>query len=284
MPGTATLAALQTAPQATMADALEHALTLAREAVAAGATFLATPEYCGGLAMDDGRLAPPHAPEAEHEVLRGMQRFAREAGVWTLVGSVAVTAPGGRIANRGFLLDAGGAIRARYDKIHMFDIQLSETEVYRESATIAPGHSITVTETPAGLLGHTICYDLRFAALYRALAQAGAEILAVPSAFLQTTGAAHWHILCRARAIETGAFVLAPGAVGPVPGGGAVYGHSLIVDPWGTVLAEGGSAPGVVLAEIDRDQVAATRGRIPALSHDRAFDLAAAQADLVCPS
>lgn len=270
---TGTVAALQTAPQATMADALDHARSLAAEALAQGATFLALPEYCGGLATRDGKLAPPHAVEEEHAVLHGLQALAREAGVWVLVGSVAITGPGGRLFNRGFVLDDTGAIRARYDKIHLFDVNVSARETYRESDVIEPGTCAGVTQTPLGKVGHTICYDLRFGGLYRQLAQAGAEVLAVPAAFLQTTGQAHWHVLNRARAIENGAFVVAPGAVGAVPGGGQLYGHSLVVDPWGAVLADAGDAPGVVLAEIDLAKVAETRGRVPSLTHDRAFSL-----------
>ena len=265
------VALLQTAPQATMAQALEHARDLAADALGQGAGFLALPEYCGGLAAQDGKLAPPHAPEEEHPVLQGLQALAQDAGVWIMVGSVAVTGPGGRLYNRGFLLDGSGAIRARYDKIHLFDVDLSAQETYRESDVIVPGACAGVTPTPWGRIGHTICYDLRFGTLYRQLAQAGAEVLAVPAAFLQTTGRAHWHVLNRARAIENGAFVIAPGAVGAVPGGGQLYGHSLVVDPWGTVLSDAGDTPGVVLAQIDLASVAEARGRVPALTHDRAF-------------
>ena len=267
------VALLQTAPQASMADALDHSRALAARALAAGARFLALPEYCGGLATRDGRLAPPHAPEEEHAYLSGIRALAAEAGVWVLVGSVAITGPGGRIHNRGFVLDDTGAIRARYDKIHLFDVDISARETYRESDVVLPGERACVTDTPMGRLGHTICYDLRFAALYRALAQQGAEVLAVPAAFLRSTGQAHWHVLNRARAIETGSFVIAPGAVGQVPGGGELYGHSLVVDPWGQVLADAGATPGLALAEIDLSLVAQARARIPALGHDRAFTL-----------
>lgn len=268
-----TVAALQTSPQATMALALDETLELAQQAVASGARFLATPEYCGGLVSDGSALVPPHAHEEDHDYLIGMQRFAAEAGVWVLVGSVAITGPEGRIYNRGFLLDAAGVVRSRYTKIHMFDIQLSETEVYRESARVVPGNEAVLMDTPVGRMGHTICYDLRFAHLYRDLAQAGAEILATPAAFTKKTGEVHWHALTRARAIENGAYMLSPCSVGPVPGGGAAYGHSLIVDPWGGIVAEGGEAPGVVLGEIDLARVSEARAAIPSLQHDRAFDI-----------
>jgi predicted amidohydrolase len=275
MPNTSLIAALQCNPQPTMETALEQVLDLAQRAVADGATFLATPEYCGGLVSEDGRLRPPHATEEDHKVLNGLKRYARQAGVPVLVGSVAITAENGHIWNRGFLLDAEGEVRARYSKIHLFDIQLEEGAVYRESATVSPGSEASVMETGIGRLGHTICYDLRFPALYRQLAQAGAEVLAVPAAFTKTTGAAHWHVLLRARAIENGAFVVAPGLVGGVPGGGATFGHSLIVDPWGEVLADGGESAGVTLAEIDLALVDRARTQIPSLSHDRPISIRA---------
>lgn len=269
---------LQTAPQATMAQALDHARALAETALADGATFLALPEYCGGLATADGKLAPPHADENAHEFLKGMKALAVERGVWIMVGSVAITGPEGRIYNRGFLLDEAGAVRARYDKIHLFDVNVSAKETYRESDVIAPGGQASLADTPLGKLGHTICYDLRFADLYRRLALAGAEVLAVPAAFLQTTGQAHWHVLNRARAIENGAFVIAPGAVGAVPGGGQLYGHSLVVDPWGQVLGDAGDTPGALVVEVDRDAVAKARARVPSLTHGRDFTLETVEA------
>ncbi len=265
------IACLQTRPVADFEGALAQALGLAELAADGGAELIALPEYCGGLATEGGMLVPPAAEEAEHPVLRGLAGFAKARGVWLLVGSVAVPGPEGKILNRGLVIGPDGQTRARYDKIHMFDIQLSETEVYRESAKVAPGARAAVAEMAGARVGLTICYDLRFPALYRDLAQAGAEILAVPAAFTKTTGEAHWHILNRARAIETGSFVIAPCAVGPVPGGGECYGHSLVVGPWGEVIADGGAAPGVVRARIDLDEVAAARGRIPSLRHDRRF-------------
>ena len=266
-------ACLQTAPCATMEDALNETRELGAAAVAQGAEFLATPEYCGGLVSRGAELVPPHADEQSHAYLNGMRAFARENAVWVLVGSVAITAPEDRIFNRGFLLDSRGAIRSRYTKIHMFDIQLSETEVYRESARVEAGSQAVLMDTPWGRMGHTICYDLRFPGLYRDLAQAGAEMLAVPAAFTRKTGEVHWHVLNRARAIESGAFVIAPCSVGPVPGGGEAYGHSLIVDPWGTVLADGGDATGIAMAEIDLAAVGEARSRIPSLDHDRDYEL-----------
>lgn len=270
---TSTVAALQTSPQATMAAALDETLTLAAEGLATGANFLATPEYCGGLVSDGPALVPPHALEEDHAWLCGVKRFAAENSIWFLVGSVAITGPNGRIYNRGFLIDNNGHIRSRYTKIHMFDIQLSTEEVYRESASVVAGAEAVLMDTPVGMMGHTICYDLRFPHLYRQLAQAGAEILAIPAAFTKKTGEVHWHVLNRARAIENGAYVLAPCAAGNVPGGGATFGHSLIIDPWGKVIAEGGEATGIVVAEIDISQVIEARKRIPSLSHDVDFSL-----------
>lgn len=271
MPRTLAVACLQTRPMPDFAAATAEALALAAEAAGRGARFLLLPEYCGGLVSDGPAIRPPAAAEAAHPVLRALRDFAAARGVWILVGSLAVPGPGGRILNRGLTLDDRGRIVARYDKLHMFDIRLSETEEYRESAAVAPGDRAVLVPTPWGPVGHTICYDLRFPHLYRALAQAGAELLAVPAAFTAKTGAAHWHVLNRARAIENGAYVIAPCATGPVPGGGAAYGHSLIVGPWGEVLADGGEGPGVVMAEIDLEAVAAARARIPALRHDRPF-------------
>ncbi len=268
---TTTVAALQTSPQATMSAALDETLELAAQAVAGGAGFLGSPEYCGGLVSDGAALVPPHAHEDDHHYLQGVKRFAAEHNIWFLIGSVAITGPEDRIYNRGFLIDNQGQVRSRYTKIHMFDIQLSDTVVYRESASVEPGHESVLMDTPAGSMGHTICYDLRFPHLYRTLAQAGAEILAIPAAFTRRTGEVHWHVLNRARAIENGAYVFAPCSVGSVPGGGEAYGHSLIIDPWGQIIAEGDEAPGVILADIDLQQVEQARARIPSLLHEREF-------------
>ncbi|QIE57386.1 carbon-nitrogen hydrolase family protein [Pikeienuella piscinae] len=273
---TAEIACLQTRVTPDFETALAEALGLGEEAVAAGAEFLLLPEYCGGLTSDGAALRPPAAPEAEHPVLAGLRDFAAKRGVWLMVGSVAVTGPGGKIVNRGFVLDAAGAIVSRYDKIHMFDIQLSAAEAVRESALVSPGDAAVVVETPFGRVGHTICYDLRFPHLYRDLAQAGAEILTAPAAFTKKTGEAHWHILNRARAVENLAWMVSPCAVGDVPGGGEAYGHSLVVAPWGDIVAEGGDGPGVVRATLDLTAPAAARERIPSLDHDRAFRSAGA--------
>lgn len=268
------IACLQTRPMGSFQEAIDEALPLAEAAVLAGAEMLVLPEYCGGLASEGPALAPPVAPDSAHPMVQAFQDFAQQKRVWVLLGSVAVEGAGGRIINRGFMIDDRGQVSGRYDKIHMFDIQLSEDEVYRESATVLAGSEAVIHDTPFGRIGHTICYDLRFPDLYRRLAQAGAEIICVPAAFTKKTGAAHWHVLNRARAIENGCFVVSPCAIGPVPGGGESYGHSLVVDPWGAVVADGGVLPGIVTAKIDLDQVAEVRARIPSLTHDRAFDFA----------
>lgn len=262
---------VQSRPLATFDEAIEEARRLAGDAVAAGAELVCLPEYCGGLKSENGLFAPPTAPEARHPVLAALRDFASEAGVWMLIGSIAVDGPGDRLVNRGYVVDDQGDICARYDKIFLFDVDLSPTQRYRESAVVAPGGQAVLVDTPWGRLGLTICYDLRFPQLYRTLAQAGAEILAVPAAFTKVTGEAHWHVLNRARAIENGAVVVAPCAVGAVPGGGAAYGHSLIVSPWGDVLADGGDGVGYVVATVDVESVANARGRIPSLEHDRRF-------------
>ena len=187
------------------------------------------------------------------------------------IGSLAIDAPGGKVLNRGYMIDDRGQIRGRYDKIHMFDIELSDTEAYRESDTITPGVEAVVHDTPFGRIGHTICYDLRFPHLFRDLAKAGAEIICCPAAFTKRTGEAHWHVLNRARAIENTCFIVSPCAIGAVPGGGECYGHSLVVTPWGEVVADGGTLPGVVHTQIDLEMVKAIRSRIPSLSHDRDY-------------
>lgn len=265
------IACLQLRPMPDFASALDEALPLAQKAVAGGAQMLFLPEYCGGLKSNGPAVAPPAAPESAHPFLLKMRDYAAEAGVWINLGSIAVDGPEGRIVNRGFMLTPEGEIAGRYDKIHLFDIQLSEDEVYRESDLVDPGHSAVIHDTPLARVGHTICYDLRFAHLFRSLAQGGAEILACPAAFTAKTGAAHWHVLNRARAIETTRFVVSAGMTGPIPGGGETYGHSLIVDPWGEVLADAGAGPGVIAVQINLDLIGATEARIPSLRNDADF-------------
>lgn len=267
------ISCVQTRPKADFESALEEALRLGSEAAEKGAQLILFPEYCGGLRVEKGRLVPPASTEHSHPVLAGLRRFATEKAVWLLVGSVAVASPCGKIFNRSYIVDSEGKVDTRYDKIHLFDVNLSEKEIFRESAGVLPGTHAVIADTPFGRIGLSICYDLRFPTLYRRLAQIGSEAIAVPAAFTKVTGSAHWHVLNRARAIENGCYVFAPGAVGPVPGGGEAYGHSLIVDPWGAVLADGGDSPGTIAADINLSNVDIARSKIPSLDHDRPFGI-----------
>jgi predicted amidohydrolase len=250
---------------------LAAASALIREAHKAGARLVLTPENTGMIEPVKPQLLAKARTEAEHDALPEFRALAAELGIWLLIGSLQVKLDQTSLANRSFLIDDTGAVAARYDKIHMFDVDLRGGESYRESATFRPGERAVVAATPWGRLGLTVCYDLRFAYLYRALAQAGAAFLTVPAAFTRPTGEAHWHVLLRARAIETGAYVFAPAQCGAHAEGRKTYGHSLIVAPWGEVLADGGDEPGIILAEIDPAKVDAARGMIPALRHDRSF-------------
>lgn len=247
---------------------IETALRLAEDAAKAGAGLICTAEYFSGLHTESGLFHPAAFPEAEHPVLPAFARAARDWNVWFLLGSLGVLNPDGRISNRAYVIDSDGGIVARYNKIHLFDAVL-DTGPVTESATIAPGDRSVVARTPWGGLGLSICYDLRFAPLYRQLARNGATMLAAPAAFTKETGKAHWHVLNRARAIEHGCYMISPCQYGDVVGGGACFAHSLIVDPWGAVLADGGDGEGIVLAEIDSAKVAEARSKIPALEHDR---------------
>lgn len=269
--GRLTVACIQNAADMDVRGNIARCEALVREAAAAGARLVSLPEYCTGLDVIDGRLVFPAFAEAEHPALPAFRALAQELGLWINLGSLPIREPGGKCWNRGYLLSPDGVIAARYDKLHLYDVTLPDGELYRESETIRGGEEAVVAATPWGPLGLSICYDLRFPQLYRCLAQAGAQMLAVPAAFTARTGAAHWHVLNRARAIENSAFVLAPCAWGLVPGGGAAYGHSLIVGPWGEVVADAGEGEGVISAVIDLDAVAEARGRIPSLAHDRAF-------------
>lgn len=241
------------------------------EAAAGGAAMLFTPEMSGLLDRDRARSASRIVEQDEDRVLADVRAAAAKAGIWVHLGSLALRRPDGRLANRGFVIDAAGAIRATYDKLHLFDVDLPTGERWRESAVYAAGDTAVVVDTPVGRLGLSICYDLRFPDLYRALSDAGATVLTVPSAFTRPTGAAHWHVLLRARAIEAGAFVLAAAQSGDHADGRATYGHSLAVDPWGEVLIDMGDRPGLGFADLRAEQVADVRGRVPALAHRRAI-------------
>ena len=248
-----------------MAASVAESVELTREAHAAGAELICLPEYFSSLREVDSLVISIPFPEPEHPVLAQLQDLARELGVWLLLGSLAVRQDDDKVVNRSYLLDSRGQVKARYDKIHLFDVDLDGGESYRESATIRPGAAAVVADTPWGKLGLSICYDIRFPHLYQALARAGADFLTSPAAFTKTTGQAHWHVLQRARAIETGCFVFAPSQYGDHGGGPPTFGHSLIVDPWGSVLADAGDGPGYVVAEVDPAKVAEARRKIPAL-------------------
>ncbi|MGZ6021458.1 MAG: carbon-nitrogen hydrolase family protein [Rhizomicrobium sp.] len=245
---------------------------LIREAKRKGAQFVATPENTTLRAPDGGAKLERSFDEAHDPALPAFSALAEELGIWLLVGSLAIKVSDTKTANRSFLIDPKGRISARYSKIHLFDVDLPSGEKYRESNTVAGGDSATLAETPFGKIGMTICYDLRFPHLYRTLAQKGALLLTVPSAFTETTGKAHWHVLLRARAIENGAYVLAPAQGGTHANGRKTYGHSLIIAPWGEILAEAGTDPGVILADIDPASAEDARARVPSLKHDRPFN------------
>lgn len=242
-----------------------------REAAASGAAMLFTPEMSGLLDRDRERAAAHLRREADDPVLAAVRAAAAEAGIWVHLGSLALLAEdGGKLVNRGFVIDREGEIRASYDKLHLFDVDLPTGESWRESAAYRGGEHSVVVETPLGPLGLSICYDLRFAGLYSALTDAGATILSIPAAFTVPTGEAHWHVLMRARAIEAGAFVVAAAQVGAHEDGRKTYGHSLVVDPWGKVLLDmGGEEPGLGFAELDPGVVEEVRRRLPAISHRR---------------
>jgi predicted amidohydrolase len=256
----------------------DDAVAMAREAADGGAHFVQTPEMTGLLERDRASFRDKITTQEDDPVLAALRDVARERGVWIHIGSLAVKA-GDKAANRAFLIDASGEIVATYDKIHLFDVDLPNGERWRESNAYAGGDRAVLAQTPWGLLGVTICYDLRFPQLYRALAEAGAGVLTIPSCFTRQTGEAHWHVLQRARAVENGAFVIAAAQGGKHEDGRETYGHSLIVDPWGRVLAEAGTEPGVILAEVDLALVADARQRIPSLQHGRPFHV-----DVVAPA
>ena len=249
-----------------------------REAAAKGADFVLTPELTNGLSSSRAHQRSVFRHEEDDETLAAMRNEAKSEGIWLLVGSLGLLThdADGRFANRSFLIAPDGRIVARYDKIHMFDVNVSATEVYRESEGYRPGAKAVVAETPFAKVGMTVCYDVRFPALYRRLAQGGAQIITVPAAFNHITGAAHWETLLRARAIETGCFVLAPAQTGFHPEtngkGRKTHGHSLAIAPWGEILADAGTEPGVTLVDLDLGEVEKARGRVPSLSHDRDFD------------
>jgi predicted amidohydrolase len=256
-------------PQANLAAVL----AAIDEAKRAGADYVLTPEMTNIMEIKRDRLFAKIEPDESDATLATLREVARKLSIYIHIGSLAIKASPEKAVNRSFLIDRKGDIAARYDKIHMFDVDLPGGESYRESNNYRAGDLAVIADLPWGRLGLTVCYDLRFPALYRALAEAGASFLAIPSAFTRQTGEAHWHVLIRARAIENGCFVFAAAQGGMHETGRATFGHSLVVDPWGRILAEGGTEPAVLIAEIDPAEVAAARGRIPSLHHGRRFEL-----------
>jgi len=252
---------------------LDAVLAAVDEAKRAGADYVQTPEMTNVMEVKRDRLFANIFPDESDPTLATLREVARKLSIYIHIGSLAIKASSEKAVNRSFLIDRSGEIAARYDKIHMFDVDLAGGESYRESNTYRPGELAVVADLPWGRLGLTVCYDLRFPALYRALAEAGASFLSIPSAFTRQTGEAHWHVLIRARAIENGCFVFAAAQGGKHENGRETYGHSLIVDPWGRVLTEGGTQPGLVMAEIDPAEAAAARAKIPSLRHGRRFEL-----------
>jgi predicted amidohydrolase len=252
---------------------LDAAVKLIDTARRDGADYVQTPEMTNIMEVKRDSLFAAIAPEEQDVSLAAFRELARRHAIWVHVGSLAVKVSPDRAANRSFLIDPRGEVAARYDKIHMFDVDLANGESYRESRSYQPGELAAAADLPWGRLGLTICYDLRFPALYRALADSGSSFLAIPSAFTRQTGEAHWHILNRARAVENGCYVLAAAQGGRHESGRETYGHSIVVDPWGRVIAEGDAEPGVVMAEIDPAAVGAARARVPSLQHGRRFEI-----------
>ena len=256
-----------------VAPNLDKAEALIRRAAKGGAQYVQTPENTGIMELKPELVLAATESEGKSTLLAWAKALARDLGIWLHVGSIAIKLDQTRVANRSYLIDPKGRVSARYDKLHMFDVDLAGGESYRESQYFRPGAKAVLADLPFGRLGLSICYDLRFPSLYRALAAAGAELIAIPAAFTKQTGEAHWHVLTRARAIETGAFVLAATQGGLHENGRSTFGHSIIVSPWGEILAEAGEEPGVIFADLDLAASEEARARIPAIKHGREFEI-----------
>jgi len=271
------VACVQTTTGPEVAENIEQATGLVRDAANAGAQLIILPEVVNVMDLNRKAIAGKTEFEGDDPTLKAVCALASELEVWILIGSLVIKHTvfdekgNPKFANRSFLINSNGDVTARYDKIHMFDVDLDDGESYRESNAYEPGQQAVLADTPWGQLGMTICYDLRFPDLYRHLAQKGAKFLAIPAAFTRPTGKAHWHVLMRARAIENGCFVFAAAQCGDHGGGRLTYGHSIIVDPWGEVLADGGQQTGFAIAEIDVEEVDRVRAKVPSLRHDRDF-------------
>lgn len=268
-------ACIQMRSTANITPNIDAAVDLISAAAGEGAEFIATPEMTNLLDIRPGQARPKITAEADDACLKALSDLAHRLDVSLLIGSLAVALPDdARFANRSYLIGRDGIIKARYDKVHMFDVDVGDGQAYRESDAYRAGRAATLIETEFGRVGMTICYDVRFPHLYRALGQAGADLITIPAAFTQVTGAAHWHVLVRARAIETGCFVLAPAQGGHHEDGRDTFGHSMIVSPWGEILAEADhNEPGYIIADLDLAEVSQARARIPALHNDRDFPL-----------
>ena len=245
--------------------------SLIRAARSKGAELITTPEVVGMLEPNREKALNKAQPENYHGVLREFRALSRDLAIWLLIGSISIKLSNGKLANRSFLINPDGQIIARYTKIHMFDVEVNDGSIYRESATYQPGTSACLARTPWGLVGLTICYDIRFPALYRDLAKAGAKIIFIPSAFTEVTGEAHWHILQRARAIENGCFIVSAAQTGMHEQNRKTFGHSIIVDPWGNILADADKDVGFITADLDLNLVDEVRKKIPSLTHDREY-------------
>jgi predicted amidohydrolase len=265
------VACIQTNSERDVAPNIEAVSGLVRQAHDQGADFILLPESVNMMEPKGRNVREKIAYEEDDVFLASFQKLAKDLGVWILLGSLLVRISDEQAANRSILINSNGDVVTRYDKIHMFDVDVGDGQSYRESKLYRPGESVIVTDTPWGSLGLTICYDVRFPYLYRALAHQGALFMTVPAAFTRVTGEAHWHVLLRARAIENGCFIFAPAQTGDHAEGRQTFGHSLIIDPWGTVLVDGGTDVGFVMAEIDPAQVAKARGKVPSLTHDRSL-------------
>ncbi|MBM09029.1 MAG: amidohydrolase [Magnetovibrio sp.] len=272
------LACVQTTSGPDIDANIRHVSDIVRSAGDAGANFIGLPEVVNIMEMDRKTLANKITNESADQMLIQMRGLAEELGVWILIGSIVVQHETSidqrgrpKFANRSILVDDKGAVRARYDKIHMFDVSLGSGESYQESRAYEPGRHSTLCETPWGLFGLTVCYDVRFPYLFRDLAKSGAQLLSVPSAFTRQTGHAHWHILLQARAIENGCFIIAPAQCGDHGSGRTTFGHSLIVSPWGEILADAGEEPGFIVADIDMNLVKTARSKVPSINNDRVY-------------
>ena len=264
------IACIQNCATDNLNQTIQDCEVLSREAYDAGADLICLPEFFSYLNLNEEGLDVAPFRESEHPTLAAFQELSLKLQVWILLGSIAIYDSQGKKRNRSILLNPRGEIEVRYDKIHMFDVNLPNGEVYRESDVFSPGNKAVTASLPWGELGLTVCYDLRFPHLYRSLAHAGADVISVPAAFTRTTGQAHWHVMLRSRAIETGAYVVAPCQYGD-HGRAKTYGHSLIIDPWGRILADGGEDRGYIIAEVNMEEVKNARRMIPALEHDRDY-------------